>query len=229
MMPDVLGALEPDPVLGEQILVLVDLVRHVVEEVADHLRDLGGHVEGHTPHARERRHHAGAGQRLEDVVGDLALAEGQEEHRHGADIERPGAHADQVRGHARHLHADCADVLRPRRSLYAAELLHGEHVSGVVGELREIVEAVGVGSELVEGLLLRQLLHPPVQVPHVGHAVDDFFPVQLQEQAEHAMRRRVLGPHVEGKGLGAQAPLTGAARRDGFDVGGTHESLPRTG
>jgi hypothetical protein len=64
---------------------------------------------------------------------------------------------------------------------------------------RDIVEPIEVGQCLQVGLVLDQLLGPAVQEADMRiHALDDLA-VELQYEAQHAVRRRVLGPEVEGE------------------------------
>ena len=88
-------------------------------------------------------HHALAADHLEHAQHVFAFAEAVEEHRHGADIEGVRAQPDQVRVDARQFVQHHAEPLRPRRDLQAQQLFHRQHVTQVVGQRAEIIDAVG--------------------------------------------------------------------------------------
>ena len=54
-------------------------------------------------------------------------------------------------------------------------------------------------SYLQVGLVLDELLCAPVQQPHVGVALLHRLPAELQDQPQHAVGGRVLGPEVDGQ------------------------------
>ena len=89
-------------------------------------------------------------------------------------------------------------TLHAVRHLDAGELLDGEHVRQVVHHAAEIVDAVGVRDVGVPRLPLAHLLGAAVVIADVGHRVDDLFAVELQHDAEHAVRARM----VAGRGSG---------------------------
>lgn len=72
-----------------------------------------------------------------------------------------------------------------------------EHVRQVVHHAAEVVDTVGVRDEAVPRLALGHLLGTTVVVTDVRHAVDDFFAVQLQDDTEGTVRRRVVRAQVE--------------------------------
>ena len=88
-------------------------------------------------------------------------------------------------------------VLRPVRDLDARELLHGEAVGQVVHDAAEVVDAVGVGDVGVPGLALGHLFRAAVMVADVEHAVLDLLAVELQDEADEAVRAGVLGTEVQ--------------------------------
>ncbi len=142
--------------------------------------------------------HARAGNRLVAIHQVFALAEGVQEHRHGADVERMRAKRHQVIQDARDLVEHDADVLRAQRHFDAEQLLDRHHVGVLVAHHRHVVEAVHVGNRLQVGLLLGQLLGGAVQQADVRIGALDDFAVQLQHQAQHAVRGRVLRAEVQG-------------------------------
>ena len=124
---DALGALVPDDLAGEQVLVLLELLRHVLEEVAD-LRDR--RRPGTSCATPPGRMYAMFIRRpviiLEDVQDVLALAEAVQHHRDRAELHAGGAEPDQVRGDPVELHHQHADRGGPLGDLVldAEQLLH---------------------------------------------------------------------------------------------------------
>ena len=82
--------------------------------------------------------------------------------------------------------------------LDAQQLLDGQAVGVLVAHHRDVVEPVHVGQRLDEGLALGQLLGGAVQQADVRVGALDDFAVELQHQAQHAVRRRVLRTEVQG-------------------------------
>ena len=127
----------------------------------------------------------------------FALAEAVEEHAHRADVDGVRAQPHQVAVEARQLGQHHAHPLRLRRNLQPQQLLHRQAVAQVVRERRQVVDAVGQRDRLLVGLDLEFLLDAGVQVADVRLARHDGLAVELQQQAQHAVRGRVLRPHVE--------------------------------
>jgi len=85
---------------------------------------------------------------------------------------------------------------------------------------RDIVEPVEVGHILEVGARLHQLLGAPVQEADVRIDPIHHLAVQLQDQAQHAVRRRVLGPEVDVELADGCFRKTG-----GFRQGGTRGEI----
>ena len=74
---------------------------------------------------------------------------------------------------------------------------------------RHIVEPVEIGQRLQIVLVFDQLLGAAVEQTDMRIGAVDDLAIQFQHQPEHAMRRRVLRPEIEGE-----------AADGGFDHGG---------
>ena len=170
------------------VLDLADLVlRHAVRQVAvDAARTEVGRV-----HARARH-------RLVHVEQVFALAEAVDQHVHRAAVQPVRAQPQQVVQQARDLGEHDADVLRAHRHFEAHQLLDGQAVGVLVAHHRHVVETVHVGQRLDVGLGLGQLLGGAVQQADVRVGALDHFAVELEHQAQHAVRGRVLRPEVQG-------------------------------
>ena len=97
-------------------------------------------------------------------------------------------------------------------NLQLQQLFHRQAVGQVVGHRAQVVDAVGQRHHLLVELGLAGLLDAGVQVADVGRQRDDDLAVDLQHHAQHAVRGRVLRPHVEHHGVLARARVAVALR-----------------
>ena len=87
-----------------------------------------------------------------------------------------------------------------RRGTVEAEQLLGREAEGVLlVHRRDVIEPVEIGDRLRIGLVLDQLLGAAVQQPDMRIDALDDLAVELQHQAQHAVRRRVLRPEIDGE------------------------------
>jgi hypothetical protein len=107
------------------------------------------------------------------------------------------AQPDEVRDDAGKLAKEHADILRALRDLAAEQLLHRKAIRQLVVHRREVVHAAVMRDVLRPVVELGELLNAGVQVADVRHAVDDVLAVQLQRQAQYAVRRGMLRAHVK--------------------------------
>ena len=110
-----LGAGEPDPVGVQEGDVLVQLRREVVAELAQLFDQVRREVPLDTADPVPARGQPRPAELVEEVQEDLPVAEGVEEHRHRADVQRLRAKPEQVPDDPLHLGHDRAQVLRARR------------------------------------------------------------------------------------------------------------------
>ena len=166
-------------------------------------------------------HHALAGDGLEDAQQLFALAEAVEEDGERADVHGVRAEPDEVRVEARQLVEQHAEPLRALGDLESEQLLDRQAVGQVVGHRAEIVDAVGERDDLLVELGLAGLLDAGVQIADVGRERDDGLAVDLEHQAQNAVRGRVLRAHVEDHGVlagGGGVAVLGVGD-DVFDAG----------
>ena len=218
---DVDGALLPDAVGGQQFLVLVDLVREIGAErleVVEH-RAFAPLVEAlevialvparflvFRHHHRQiaidaagaivGRVHACAGDCLIAIHQLFALAEGVEEHRHRAKIERVRADPHEVIEDARDLVEHRADPLRAFRNLELHQIFDGAHVGVLVAHHRDVVESIHVADRLVERLGFGKLLGAAMKQADMRIGPHDGLAIHFQDEAEDAMRSRMLRAEV---------------------------------
>ena len=142
--------------------------------------------------------HACAGGRFVAVHQVFPLAEGIQEHGHGADIKRVRAQPEQVIEDAGDLVEHDPEVLRARRGFNFKQLLDRAHVGVLVAHHGHVIQPVHVADAVVVGLAFGQFLGAPMQQANVR--VDAFhdLAVQFQHQPQDPVGRRVLRPEIHG-------------------------------
>jgi hypothetical protein len=88
-------------------------------------------------------------------------------------------------------------------NLEIRDFFDGQAVADVVVHRREVVVAIGVGHKAVVGHRLADLLGAAMDVADIGARRGDDLAVGRDHHAQHAVRRRVLRPHVDFHVLGA--------------------------
>ena len=122
---------------------------------------------------------------------------------------------DQVGINASQLVQQNPHPLRLRRNLKPEQLFDRQTVAKIIRERTEIIDSICERHHLLIKLRLAGLLDAGVQVTDVRHHPHHRFTINLKDQAQHAVCRRVLRPHVEDHG----AILDGLERRHLREVG----------
>ena len=143
------------------------------------------------------RVHAHAGDQLEEVEDGVALAEAVPEHRDRSQLERGGPEPDEMRVDAVELAEEHAHPLRLRRRLDPEQLLDRQHEDELVVLEGDVVDPLGVRDRLPPGLVLHVLLEARVEVADDGPQADDPLAVQLDDQAQHAVRGGMVRAEVD--------------------------------
>ena len=120
----------------------------------------------------------------------------------------------QVRRHPVQLGHQHADPGGARRQLDAEQRLGGQGEDQLVVQRREVVHPGHVGGALDVGQLLARLLHAGVQVADDRLGAQHRLAVELEHEAQHAVGRGVLGPHVDDHRLVVAALDVDVARVD---------------
>ena len=94
--------------------------------------------------------------------------------------------------------------LHALRHLEAEQLLDAQRVGQAVRLRGQVVHPLDERDHLLPLLLLGGLLDAGVQVADRRHHRLDDLAIELQHQAQHAVRAGVLRPHVDGHRFGAQ-------------------------
>ena len=194
---DVAQPLQEDLVLVEQVGELVHARRHHVGELLDLRHEAGGDVLEDAADLEVARVHALAGGHLEQVEDLLAVAEAVPEHRHRAEVERAGPQPHEVGHDPVELEVDHAQVLRARRDLEVEQRLDRAAERHRVEVVREVVHPLDDRDDLPVALVLRGLLDAGVEVADDRLDVAHDLALERGQQAQHAVRRRVVRADVE--------------------------------
>ena len=103
-----------------------------------------------------------------------------------------GTQPHEVVEHARDFGKHHTDVLRANRHIKAHELFNGQAIRMLVAHHGHIVEAVHVGQGLQIGFALGQFFSGPVQQADVRVGTLHHFAIELQDEAQHTVRRWML-------------------------------------
>ena len=212
---------------ADEDLVAVD-ERHAVFEVAQgvaHPVAQAAHelvvqvaVDAADAHVVEEQPLAGqGGQHLDDLV---ALEEAVQDRRDAAQVQGQPAHEQGVAGDAVQLAGQDADVVGPPRHGHVEQLLGGQHRHVLAEHRGDVLERVAVADDHVPVAVLADLLHAAVEVAQHGVQVDDPLAVDLEDDAQHAVRRGMLRADVDEHlafAQGVELGLALGARRVGRD------------
>ena len=166
-------------------------------EVGDVVDQLRRQVGVHAAHAEILGVHAAARGALVEHHQLLALLEAPQRRGERADVHGLRRDVEEVREQAADLGVEHADELGALGHLHA-EQLFGRQAEGVLlVHRRHVVEAVEVADGLQVGLVLDQLLGAAVQEADVRIDALHHLAVELQHQAQHAVRRRMLRAEVD--------------------------------
>ena len=131
------------------------------------------------------------------------------EDRDRAQLERRGPQIHEVGVDPVELAQERPHPPRLLGRLHVEQLLDGEDEDQFVVLEGEVVDPRGVRDRLPPGLGLHVLLEAGVQVADHRAEADDLLPVQVDDQAQDAVRRRVVRPEVDLEQVLALAELLG--------------------
>src|SRR6266567_7436935 len=196
---DVDVALLEDPIVGQQAFdVVADLEKRIAER-PDVVDELFRQILVDAADAEIGGMHAAARGALVEPHQLLALFETPQRRRERADVHRLGGDVEEMREQPADLAIEHANELGSPRHLDAEQALRGETECMFLVHRRDVVEPVEIGDRLQIGLLLDQLLGAPMQEPDVRIDALDYLAVELEYQAQHAVRRRMLRPEIDGE------------------------------
>ena len=196
---DVDVALLEDAVVGEQPFEIVADLQERIAERLDVVDQLRRQVLVHAADAEIGRVHARAGGALVEHHQLLALLEAPQRRGERADVHRLRGDVEEMREQPPDLAKEHADQLRAARHREAEQLLGREAEGMLLVHRRDVVEPVEIRDRLQIGLVLDQLLGAAMQQADMRIDALDHLAVELQHQAQHAMRRRMLRPEIDGE------------------------------
>ena len=211
---DIFRALNPDAVGGEQFLVFVDFRRDEGQEILYFFFEAGISLILAAADAKGMRGQARAAVLFENLEDLFAIAEGVEERRHRSDIERVRAQPKLVAGDAIQFGQDHANIFRARRRFHIHQLLDRFAVAEAIRHGSDVIHAIDVGIEHRVGAVLGDFFHAAVQVSDDALGAQNLFAVKLQDDAQHAMRSRMLRAHVDDEFVRIEIGLLGS-----FEIG----------
>ena len=214
-----------DRVLVAEVRVLRQVLPHPDHEVLDVVERLVGQVLCDPAGSDVGVVHPQAGDQLEGVQHLLPLPESNRHHRQRADLHAAGGDADQVRGdpvELQHHHPDDVGLLRDL-GFDVEQPLDAEAVGRLVVQWREVIHPGAERNALGPVAELHVLLDAGVQVTDAAPGLGNALTLQLQDQPEYAVGRRVLRTHVHHDPLVAALGLLGhqgvpVLSGDGIDV-----------
>ncbi len=94
-----------------------------------------------------------------------------------------------------------------RRRFDVQQLFDRFAVSQAVRDRGDIVHAIHVGIEHRVGAMLGNLLHAAMEVADDALGAQNLFAVELEDDAQHAVRGRVLRTHIDDEFVGIEEGL----------------------
>ena len=166
-------------------------------ELGDVLDQLGRQVLVHAAEAEILGVHAAARGALVEHHQLLALLEAPQRRGERADVHGLRRDVEEVGEQAADLGVEHADELGALGHLQVEQLLDRQAEGVLLVHRRDVVEPVEVADGLQVGLVLDQLLGAAMQQADVRIDALHHLAVELQHQAQHAVRRRMLRPEVD--------------------------------
>ena len=137
----------------------------------------------------------------------FALAEAIEERSKCTNVQSMSAEPQEVAGDPLELRQNRSNHTRARWSFHNQQFFHCLAISQAAADSRDIVHAVDVRSKLLIRAVLCDFLNAPVQISDDALRADDTLSIELQLDAQHAVRGRMLRPHVDDQLIRAQQRL----------------------
>jgi len=140
----------------------------------------------------------GARNALVELHKLLALLETPKERREGADVHGVRQNRHKVVQNTRDFAKQRPNPLGPFWDLDVKEFFHSDGEALLVGHHGDVVQSVKVRQCLQICAILNQFLRPAVKQPNMWICTHDFFAIEFEDKAEHAVSGRVLRSEVDG-------------------------------
>src|SRR5206468_3271409 len=117
--------------------------------------------------------------------------------RDRSELEGRSGEPDEMRVDAVQLAQQHAHPGRARRYFDREQLLDRKDEDELVVLERDVVDPLGIRDRLPPRLLLHRLLEAGVQVTDHRTQPDDLFAVEIDDEPQYAVRRRMVRPEVD--------------------------------
>src|SRR5262249_1694919 len=142
---------------------------------------------------------AAAGGALVEPHKLFPLFEAPERRRERADIHSLRGHVEEVRQQPSNLAIEHADELRAPRHRKPEQLFRRQAEGMLLVYRGDLVKPVEIRDRLQRGIVLGQVFGPGVQKADMRIDAFHHLAVELQYETQYAVRRRVLGPEIDGE------------------------------
>jgi hypothetical protein len=151
----------------------------------------------HATGAEIVRVHPRARRPLVEIHDVFAQFEHPQIRRHCADVHHMAAEVEHMILDTRQLGEKYAEILRADRHVEVEQFLDREHERVLHAHRRAIIEPVEIGDRLEVGLVLDQLFGAAMEQADMRiDAVDDLA-IEFHDEAQHAVRGRVLRAKID--------------------------------
>ncbi|CDK44692.1 hypothetical protein [Escherichia coli IS1] len=183
--------------MQRRFLVRRQTFRHPVEELTQQAIPATRQVVRYAANTEPRRVHTETRDRFHQIVNFLTIGKGEEHWRHCADVLNKGRDIQQMAVDAEQLRKHYANDVNAIRHGDPGQFLYSQHVRHFVNAAAEVFDTVGIRNVAMPGLALAHFLRTTVVVADVWYAVDNLFAIELQNDTESPVRRRVVRAEVE--------------------------------
>jgi hypothetical protein len=194
---DIAHAVDEDAVTVHQAVHAPDEVLVLHQDLREPLQPARRQVIGQPADTAIGIGHARAGCVGQVLVDVVANGDQVQECGHRAEFHQRGRHAGQVVGQARILGHQRADIAAARRDLDSHQGLDGLAVGEVVDQRGAVIEPVDVGNQVMPGVRFALLLESPVKVAAMHVGAHDPLAVELGDDLDRAVRRRMRRADVD--------------------------------
>src|SRR5581483_2494887 len=194
------GALQPELVIGEQIVILLQTLREDIGKCLHLVVESERQIGLEATRADIAGHHAHAGNVFKDIQDHLAFAEAVEEDALRTQVERARPQPDEMASNALKLGENDTSIFDLIADLIfdAQQFLNGQGIAQVIAERSQVIHAVGKHQRLVIRLGLGSLFDAGMQKADIRDSLDHRLALDSEDEAQHTMSAWVLWPHIDG-------------------------------
>ena len=193
---DIDRALLEDAIFGQQLFDIGEEFRKAFGIVPDILGKAFGHILMHAAGTEIIGVHARTAHAFIKFHQDFALLETPQRRRDRAEIDRESRDVKNVVEDAGDFREQHADILPAQRHCDAEQLFNRQRKGVLLAHRRNVIEPVEIGRRLRVGFVFDQFFGAAMQKADMRIGAFDDFAVHLEDQAQHAMRGRMLRPEI---------------------------------